>query len=112
MKYYSEDVMKDLRLTLEKEILKWDKVVSKKRFGCPCYNANKKLFAFLVTKGLVITQLSQEDRERLQRKYHPQAFGAGPRKVKSWSQVPFESKQDRKKLLLVVKKSYARALST
>ena len=111
MRYYSEEEMKDLRLALENEILKWDKVVPKKMFGCPCYDANKKLFAFVATNRLVIIQLSAEDRELLQREYNAQPFGAGPRKVKSWSQVPFQSKEDLKKLLPFVKKSYANALA-
>jgi len=55
MKYYSEEDMKDLRRVFEKEVLSWPEVSTKRMFGCPCYQADKRLFAFLVTDGLVIT---------------------------------------------------------
>ena len=47
MRYYDEEKMRNLRQNIEKEILSWPKVTTKKMFGCPCYKFNKKLFAFL-----------------------------------------------------------------
>lgn len=59
MKWYIEEETKELRQALEKEILKWPHVDYKKMFGCPCYLANGKMFAGLVTKGLIITKLNE-----------------------------------------------------
>ena len=55
IKYYSEEETKELRLAIEKEVLNWAHVSTKKMFGCPCYQAKGKLFVFLVTNGIVIT---------------------------------------------------------
>lgn len=63
MKYYSEEETKELRQALEEQVLNWTGVTKKKMFGCPCYKANEKLFAFLVTNGIVITKLQPSDRE-------------------------------------------------
>ena len=54
MKWYSEEETKELREAFEKEILKWPQVDFKKMFGCPCYLANGKMFAGMVTKGIVL----------------------------------------------------------
>ena len=56
MQYYNEEKMKNLRLKLEKEILSWPNVTTKKMYGCPCYKYKEKLFAFLVTDGVVLTK--------------------------------------------------------
>ena len=77
MKYYSEDEMKALRLAFEEEVLKWDQIDTKKMFGCPCYQANGKLFVFLVTKGVVITQLNEEDKNSLVKQFSTTPFKAG-----------------------------------
>ncbi len=42
----------------------WTHVSTKKMLGCPCYQADGKLFMFLVAKGIVITQLTPVDGER------------------------------------------------
>jgi len=66
MKYYEEAQMKDVRSTLEEAILAWPHVSTKKMFGCPSYSVKGRLFAFLVTKGVVLTRLHGE-REGLRR---------------------------------------------
>jgi hypothetical protein len=62
MKYYSEEATEPLRLRFEEKVLRWPKVSASKMFGCPSYQADGKLFAFLVTNGIVITQLTQTER--------------------------------------------------
>jgi len=61
--------MNSLRLKLEKEILSWPKVTTKKMYGCPCYKYNDKLFAFLVTDGMVLTKASDQDKMKLSKEY-------------------------------------------
>ena len=77
MKWYSEEETKELREAFEKEILKWSQVDFKKMFGCPCYLANGKMFAGMVTKGIVITKLTSLEREELNKLRTTKPFVAG-----------------------------------
>jgi len=65
MKYYDENKSGDLRRALEKEIMDWPNVSTKKMFGCPSYIVNGKLFALLVTNGVVITKLNEQEKNDL-----------------------------------------------
>jgi hypothetical protein len=109
MKYYTEEDTKELRLTLEKRIFIWPNVTTKKMFGCPCYQVNNKLFVFLVTKGIVFTQLGEVDINELSQKYDTAFFQAGKKIVKKWIRVSIDSK-DLEKIMPYVEKSYETAL--
>ncbi len=110
MKYYSEEETGELRRAFESEIVRWPRVDSRKMFGCPCYLANGRLFAFLVTGGLVITQLSQSDREELSRLRQTSAFHTGGKIYRSWVTVPVEDSGDLDEIMSFVSKSYEAAL--
>jgi len=110
MKYYSEEDMKDLRLGFDEKVLQWQQVSTKKMFGCPCYKANGKLFAFLVTNGIVITKLAQADRETISSQRQPTAFQAGKKIVQKWVRIPVKNKRDMGQIMLFVRKSYESAL--
>jgi hypothetical protein len=69
MQYYNEEKMQNLRLRIEEEILKWPNVTTKKMYGCPCYKNKEKLFAFLVTDGVVLTKMSEHDRIKLSKEF-------------------------------------------
>jgi len=110
MKYYSEDEMKELRLALEDEVLKWPSVKPTKMFGCPCYRAKGTLFAFLFMDSLVLTGLGEKDREKISRQRKTMPFEAANRKIPKWIRIPVKDKQDLDKLLPYVKKSYESSL--
>ncbi len=110
MKYYSEEETKDLRLAFEEKVLTWEKVSTKKMFGCPCYLANDKLFAFLVTKGVVITQLNQNEREELSSQHQTTFFQAGKKIVQNWIVFSIKNKRELDQIIPFVKKSYEYAL--
>jgi hypothetical protein len=110
MKYYSEDETKEIRLSLEAEILKWYKVDFKKMFGCPCYMANGKLFVFLVTKGIVITRLGEADVAKLSTSYNAVSFRGGNKEMKNWRQVSLNKPVELDSLMRFIKKSYNEAL--
>ena len=110
MKYYSEKETKDLRLALEREILGWNQVSTKKMFGCPCYQVKGKLFVFLVTKGIVITQLQTADRIELSNQQQTTFFQAGKKTIKNWLKLPIENREELDKLIPFVRKSYQEAL--
>ena len=54
MKYY-----------VKEEIISWPRVTNRKMMGCPCYLAGGKMFAGLVTRGMVITKLTPEEKDEL-----------------------------------------------
>lgn len=68
MKYYDEDKMKNIRLKIEEELLSWSDVTTRKMYGCPCYKNKEKMFAFLVTDGIVLTKPSEKDKLDLSKK--------------------------------------------
>ena len=110
MKYYSEEDTKDLRLAFEEKVLCWPQVSTKKMFGCPCYQSNGKLFTFLVTNGIVITQLAQADRETLSRQHQTTFFQAGKNFVQRWVRLSIKNKGDLDRIMPFVRKSYESAL--
>jgi hypothetical protein len=106
MKYYDEEKMHNLRLNIEKEILNWPNVTTKKMFGCPCYKFNEKLFAFLVTDGIVLTKLNEKDKMKLSEEFEIKPFKALNRTMKNWPQIPFNEDSDIKKIIPFIKNSY------
>jgi hypothetical protein len=67
MKYFDEEKMGEIRDELEKEILQWPGVSSREMMGCLCYLHGKKMIAFLVTDGIVISKLSEQEQKDLSR---------------------------------------------
>ena len=113
MQYYSEQRTKNLRLALEGEILDWPKVKTKKMFGCPAYQAEGKLFVFLVTNGIVITKLSEAELEALSSQVERIPFQAGKRTMKSWARISImEPENELDRIVSFVRKSYESALKT
>lgn len=109
MKWYVEEETKELRESLEKEILVWPKVTSKKMMGCPCYLANGKMFAGMVTRGMVITKLKPKERNDLEKIHPTKPFEAGGRTMKKWAHLTLE-KDDLEKVMPYIKASYEEAL--
>ena len=109
MRYYSEEKMKDLRSAFDGQVLGWPGVTTKKMFGCPCYRVGGKLFAFLVTNGVVITCLPDRDRNRLARTCAITAFEAGGKRVRAWAKVPVRGPRDLTAILPFVRSSYQAA---
>ena len=110
MKYYVEEDTKELRSAFEEMVLQWPQVSTKKMFGCPCYQANGRLFAFLVTNGIVITKLDQADRGRLSRQYQASFFQAGKKIVRNWVRLSIRDKGDLDHIMPFARKSYESAL--
>jgi len=109
MKWYIEEETKELREALEKEILKWPKVTSRKMMGCPCYLANGKMFAGMVTNGMVITKLNSEERKELKAIHPAKPFVAGTRTLRKWVHIILEP-ADLMKIIPYIKASYDTAL--
>jgi len=106
MHYYNEEKMQNLRLKIEKEILGWPNVTTKKMYGCPCYKYKEKLFAFLVTDGVVLTKTSEQDKMKLSKEFKIKPFQAATRTMKGWPQIPVEESTDLEIIIPFIKKSY------
>ena len=109
MKYYDEDKMREVREAFEKEVMRWPGVTAKQMMGCLCYFRGKKFFAFLVTKAIVLTKLSENDRMTLLEQMHGKAFEMAGRTAKTWIRVPLKTRQGVRMILPFVKKSYKSA---
>jgi hypothetical protein len=66
-------------LRIEKEVLNWPNVTTKKMYGCPCYKNEEKLFAFLVTDCVVLTRVSEQEKIELSKEFEIKPFQAGHR---------------------------------
>ena len=109
MKLYSEETMQDVKSAVDAEVLRWPGVRPNKRFGCPCYEADGKLFAFLVTGGMVLTQLPEAERDRLTRGRKASAFEAGGRTVQRWTKLPLTVPRELPRLLPYIRMSHRAA---
>ena len=109
MQYYSDNEMKEIRIALENEILNWENVTTKKMFGCPCYKANNRLFGFIVTNGVVLTKLSETEREEIVNKFQAEPFQAGKRTVEGWPKVKIINPNEIDMILPYLRKSYHNA---
>ncbi len=110
MKYYDESETAEIRSFFEKEVLGWSRVSQRTMFGCPSYLADGKLFAFLVTHGIVITQIRLRDREAISEIFDTAPFKVGEREIERWLVVPIEQPEKLKRVMRLVKKSYYFAL--
>lgn len=109
-RYYTDQSMQNLRAAFEKAVMQWPQVRAKKMFGCPCYQAGGKLFAFLVNNGVVITHLPESQREALALKFSLTSFQANEKTMPGWPQAPFVNKGDLPALLPFIQASYQAAL--
>jgi hypothetical protein len=109
MIYYSEPEAQELRRQFEKQVLDWPGVTSRRMFGCPAYLVDGKLFAFLVTDGVVITQIRARDREELGKGFETEPFRAGEREIDRWLQVHIPELDRIERVMLMVSKSYETA---
>ncbi len=57
--------MGEIRKQLEQQVLKRPGVSSREMMGCLCYLHGKKMLAFLVTDGIVISKLSGQEEDEL-----------------------------------------------
>jgi predicted DNA-binding protein (MmcQ/YjbR family) len=98
--------MHNLRLRIEKEVLNWPSVTTKKMYGCPCYKNKEKLFAFLVTDGVVLTKVNEQDKIQLSEEFTIKPFQAGQRTMNKWPQIRVDEIADLEKTIALIKTSH------
>ena len=110
-KYYEEAPMREIREAFEREVLDWPGVKPNKRFGCPCYEAKGKLFAFIVTGGVVLTALGAEEKKALAKRFFGTARVAF-RLPPKWSTVGVRTPMDLGRVYDFARMSYQNALAS
>jgi hypothetical protein len=106
MKYYDESQTSELRTLFEKEVFGWSRVTSRLMFGCPTYLVEGKLFSFLVTNGIVITQIRLKDREAISEVFETEPFKVGEREITRWLKITLDKPTKIKRVIPLVRKSY------
>jgi hypothetical protein len=101
--------MRDVRKTLEAEVLTWPEVESREMMGCLCYFRGKRFFAFLITNGLVITKLGKDDRSKLAARPGSKPFEMSGRTASTWIQLPLKKPGDLLPILPYIRRSYEAA---
>jgi hypothetical protein len=86
-KLYTDEASGEIRAALEDVVLGWPGVTSAKMFGCPSYRANGVMFAVLTDEGLVITKLSEAEREGAARDLGAEVFVGHGREIPGWRRI-------------------------
>ncbi len=94
MPYYSEEESHELRLKVEGIVLEWPGVSKKMMFGSPAYVIGKTYFAMLVTGGIILTRLTEAEKERLLKEPNVGYFEGHGRVMKKWVHIPVSSPSD------------------
>ena len=105
MKYFDEKKMEPVRRDFEKSVMKWPGVVSRPMMGCLCYLYNRKFIGILVTDGIIIMKLAEEDQARLKREFGGKPFEMAGKTGRMWV-TPLRSTADVRKVMPFVKKRY------
>lgn len=109
MTYFDGEEAGDLKAAFDEAVLDWPDVTAETMFGCPSYRADGTLFAVLVTGGVALTRLPDDQREPLGRSFETGPFEAGDRTVTKWVQVTVDDGSDLDSLRPYVRASYEAA---
>jgi hypothetical protein len=109
MDQYSDESMHTIRVALERELFRWPDVTTRPIFGLPGYVVNGKVFALLVTGGIILTKLPESDRERVSKRFPTVPVTGHGGVIKAWVQMVIPETGDLSTILPFVKKSYDEA---
>jgi hypothetical protein len=109
MKYFDTEKMGQIRDELEKEILRWPGVSSREMMGCLCYLHDRNMIAFLVTDGIVISKLSEQEQKDLSKLSNRMSFKMGGKTIRKpvWQ---LRTRENLQTILPFLKKSYQTTL--
>jgi len=105
MKYYDEEKMEKLRKLLNDEVLKWKGVASRPMMGCLCYFYNRKFLCFLVTDGIVVMKLPEEEQMKLKEKFGGKPFEMAGQTGRMWI-TPLKEPKDVRSVMPFLRKRY------
>ena len=105
MKYFDELKMADIQKAFDSEVLEWKGVTSKAMMGCQCYFRGRKFICFLVTDGIVLMRLSDNDQEAMKTRFGGKRFDMAGQSGRLWV-TPLKTAKDLKQVMPFVKKRY------
>ena len=109
MAYYVEAESRPLREKFEEIVLGWEGVSRKMMFGSPSYAAGGVNFAMLVTGGIVLTRLGEEERDHLLEDPNAGYFAAHGRVLKKWVRISIRDPSEIERYLPWITASYTAA---
>ena len=109
MKYFDKEKMGQIRDELEKEILQWPGVSTREMMGCLCYLHDKNMIAFLVTDGIVMSKLTEQEKKDLSKVSKQISFKMGGKTIRKpvWE---LRTRDNLRTILPFLKKSYQATL--
>ena len=110
MPYYSESESGDIRLKIEEIVLKWPGVTKKMLFGSPAFAIGPTYFAMVVTGGVILTRLGDEEKTRLLEDPGAGYFEGHGRTMKKWVHIRLPTPSELDRYLPWLKSSYEHAL--
>lgn len=108
-KFYDDAKMRAVRESFESSVLSWPGVARKEMMGCLVYFHGKRMFAFLVTGGLVIMKLPDADRAALAKRPGAKPFEMSGRTSSRMLQLKASKPADLGPLLPYLRTSYEAA---
>jgi len=109
MPYYAEPEAGDLREALEEIVRAWPGVITKKMFGAPSYAVGGTLFAVVVTGGIILTRLSEEEKASLRKDPEADYFTGHGRVIQKWVKIAIQDPADLGRYLTFIEASYRAA---
>lgn len=106
---YSEEAMHTIRVTLERELFRWPGVATKAIFGLPGYIVNGRVFALLVTGGIILTKLTETDRKEVIKRFRTIPVTGHGGVIAAWVQILLPEEGDLSIIVPFVRKSYDEA---
>jgi len=101
--------MHTIRVSLERELFRWAGVTTRPIFGLPGYIVNGKVFALLVTGGIILTKLPESERELISKRFPTVPVTGHGGVIAAWVQVRIPETGDLSTILPFAKKSFNEA---
>jgi TfoX/Sxy family transcriptional regulator of competence genes len=110
MPYYTESESQKLREKFEEIVLPWPEVTKKKMFGSPTYSVRGTIFAMLVNRGIILSQLDEEQKAALLSGSEAEYFVAHGRVIKKWVLIRIQDVADIERFIPFIEASYHAAV--
>ena len=109
MPYYDESEAGGLREAFERMVQGWPGITTRKMFGAPSYTAGGNLFAVVVTGGIILTRLSEEEKASLRKDPAADYFTGHGRVITKWVRIALRDPLDLARYLPFIEASYRAA---
>jgi hypothetical protein len=96
-------------MKVEEVVLRWPGVSKKMLFGSPAYVTGKTCFAMMVTGGIILTRLTEAEKERLLKEPNAGYFEGHGRIMKKWVLIRVSSPSDIDTRVPCIRSSYETA---